>query len=80
MSTIDTIFRLARLYAAHRQIALSTVGREVMGHGHFFERLKAGRVTLRRVEAAPGQFSDHWPADLPWPTDIPRPAPRKDAA
>ena len=73
--TTTEILRVARIYAAHRRIALSTVGRLGMGHGHFFDRLADGRVTIRRAERALQWLSDHWPADLVWPSDIPRPAP-----
>ncbi len=75
---VQSIFRVAHAYADHRQIALSTVGRLGMGHGHFFERLAAGRVTLRRADRALQWFSDHWPVDLEWPPDIPRPPPNSD--
>lgn len=66
---------LGALYASHRNLALSTVGRLVAGHGSFFQRVSEGRVTLRRAAQAVQWLSDHWPSDLSWPDDIPRPEP-----
>ena len=83
MDIAESILRVAAVYGAHRNFALSTVGRIAMGSGQFFKRLKAGRVTIRRAGAALQWFSDHWPAGLEWPADIPRPTPnpdRKEAA
>ncbi len=79
MTTSDAITQLAQRYADHRQIALSTVGRLAMGHGHFFLRLEEGRVTIRRAERALQWFSAHWPEGLEWPADIPRPDPSENA-
>ena len=81
MDITESILRVAAVYGAHRNFAPSTVGRIAMGHGRFFERLRAGRVTIRRAEAALQWFSDHWPADLEWPAKIERPVPSpKDEA
>ena len=83
MDITESILRVAAVYGAHRNFAPSTVGRIAMGHGQFFRRLEAGRVTIRRAEAALLWFSDHWPEALEWPSDIPRPTPnpdRKEAA
>ena len=61
----SSIAQLAQLYADHRRLALSTVGRLAMGHGHFFIRLAAGRVTIRRANDALQWFSDQWPRRSP---------------
>ena len=75
MSTANHVLRVATAYAAHKGLALSTVGRLAAGKGTFFELLSEGRVTIRRAERVLQWFSDNWPADLAWPADIPRPAP-----
>ncbi len=72
----DDLTRLGRVYARRRGLALSTVGRLAGGQGTFFDRVAAGRVTIRRVDRAIQWFSDHWPAELAWPEDLPRPEPR----
>lgn len=71
-----------RRYAAHRGIALSTLGRLAVGSSTVAERMGRGRVTIATIGRIEQWLSDHWPADLAWPSDIPRPAPRvgKDAA
>ena len=83
MTTKEAILHLGAALASHRGIAISTLGREMMGHGHFFRRLQEGRTTIGCAERALDRLSDRWPADLDWPSDIPRPDPspsRKDAA
>lgn len=72
----DALIRLGRAYARRRGLALSTVGRLAGGQGAFFDRVAAGRVTIRRVDRAIQWFSDHWPAELAWPRDLLRPEPR----
>lgn len=72
----DDLIRLGRAYGRFRGLALSTVGRLAGGQGAFFQRVAAGRVTIRRLERAVQWFSDHWPAELAWPEDLLRPAPQ----
>ena len=72
----DALIRLGSAYARRRGLALSTVGRLAGGQGAFFDRVAAGRVTIRRVDRAIQWFSDHWPAELTWPGDLLRPEPR----
>ena len=74
----DNVFRVARIYAEQRGITMKTLGTYAAGHGHFFERLAVGRVTIRRTAQVLQWFSDHWPAGLAWPSDIPRPLPTTD--
>lgn len=73
---------LMQKYAAHRGIALSTLGRLAVGSSTVADRMERGRVTIATIARIEHWLSDHWPADLAWPSDIPRPAPRvgKDAA
>ena len=71
----DNVFRVARIYAGKRGITMKTLGTYAAGHGHFFERLAVGRVTIRRTEQVLQWFSDNWPDGLEWPADIPRPRP-----
>ena len=78
--TTAALIRLAEMYAQHLRLAMTTVGRLAMGHGHSFRRLAAGRVTIRRAERALQWFSEHWPPDLAWPEDISRPAPNQPPA
>ncbi len=56
------------------------MGRLAAGHGGFEKRLRAGRVTVRRIDRVAQWLSDHWPFDLDWPADIPRPTPATEAA
>lgn len=72
----DDLIRLGRAYGRFRGLALSTVGRLAGGQGAFFQRVAAGRVTIRRVDRAVQWFSDHWPAELAWPEDLLRPEPQ----
>ena len=70
------LLRLARLLSAHEGIRLTTLGRWVANHGHFFTRLEAGRtLTEARAIRVSQALSDRWPGGLPWPSDISRPAP-----
>lgn len=72
----DDLIRLGRTYGRFRKLALSTVGRLAGGQGAFFQRVAAGRVTIRRLDRAVQWFSDHWPAELAWPEDLLRPEPQ----
>ena len=72
----DELIRLGRAYGRFRGLALSTVGRLAGGQGAFFQRVAAGRVTIRRIDRAVQWFSDHWPAGLTWPEDLLRPEPQ----
>lgn len=77
----DTLLRLARMYAAHRKLKLSTLATYAVNDGKFFKSLAAGGgCTLRRAARAVEYFNQNWPADLEWPRDITRPAkPKKEA-
>lgn len=70
----DAMLTLARRYAAHRALTLSTVSTYVTGSGDTFARLEQGRtITLRRAEVLLKKFSERWPQKLEWPAEIPRP-------
>ena len=70
------LVRLARMFADHRGITLSTAGRLLANHGAFFTRLLSGHtVTEYRAERVARAMSHRWPVDLAWPADIPRPVP-----
>lgn len=71
----DTLTKLARAFAAHKGLKLSTVSTYAAQDGKYFDRLEHGAgCTLRKAERLVQWFSDNWPADLEWPRDIQRPA------
>ena len=76
----NQILRLARIYAAAKGHALSTVSLRIAGQGSLFGRLENGGadLTIGRRDHIFQKFSDHWPDGLEWPTDIPRPEPRPE--
>ena len=76
--TTDDLGRLCTVYAAARGLAIATVGRLAAGHGGFEKRLRAGRVTVRRIRSRravafrplavrPGVARRHPPPDPPPP-------------
>ena len=69
----DHLQIVARAYARHRGITLSTLGTYAANHGKFFERLREGRVTVRRASEVFQWLSANWPEDLEWPPDASRP-------
>ncbi len=71
--TAAAIVEAGRRLAAHRGIAISTLGREAIGSSRFFEDLKAGRVTFRRAARLVARLSAMWPENLDWPDAIKRP-------
>jgi hypothetical protein len=72
---------VAKSYADHSGLKLSTVAAYAVNDGKFFDRIaKGGSCTLRTAHRLVGFLSENWPADLAWPTDIPRPPKSKDAA
>ena len=81
-ATIPGLLVLARTYAAHQGLSLSTVSTYVTKDGKIFGRLERGEATctLRRADQILQWFSDNWPVDLEWPAGIERPAPSAGAA
>jgi hypothetical protein len=72
--TPTNILRLANLYCAAENIALSTLGkRACRGNHHVFHRMKSGQGTnsrtLAKIEAF---FYANWPNNAPWPPDLGR--------
>ena len=75
MDTTESVVSLCKLYMAVRHIAGSTLCREATGNSTVWQRLPAGRVTIRTIDRLVQYLSDNWPAGLAWPSDIPRPLP-----
>jgi len=58
---------LAKAYASHQRVAISTVGLRAANHGGFFDRLRCGgSITDQRYQRLVEWFSKNWPDDLPW--------------
>lgn len=75
------IVRLAKLYAAHRNLSHWRVSFLMRGNGKFIKNLESGHTcTLKTHEKCLTWASENWPADLEWPGDIPRPQIKEDAA
>ena len=72
---MESTIALMSLYAERRRVALTTLGRLMIGSSTIAERLAQGRANIRTVRRVEQWLSDHWPDDLDWPADIPRPAP-----
>ena len=77
---MDSTIILMQRYAEWRGIALSTLGRLMVGSSTIADRARQGRVTFATAQRIHQWLSDHWPADLDWPSNIPRPRPQRDAA
>lgn len=78
-----SLVRVGKILAAHSGLELSTLGRKIANHGHFFTRLEEGKtITEARMGRAFQRLSDRWPPDLEWPPDIarPEPTPAEEAA
>ena len=67
---------LARAYADHSGIALTTAGVRACRNDKLFVRLAAGKTcTVRSLERAALWLAANWPEGLAWPPDVPRPEP-----
>ncbi len=75
----QTILTLAKAYAEHTGLALSTISTYAAEDGKWLINLQKPEVscTLRKAERVLQWFSDNWGADLEWPRNITRPAPSK---
>ena len=73
---------LAKLYASHLGLKLSTVATYAAKDGKFFKSLEDGAgCTLGKAQRVIDYFDLHWPADLQWPREVPRPrSPKKKEA
>lgn len=76
------LLELAKAFASHRGLALSTVSTYAANDGKFFNRLALGSgCTVKRAASLAAWFDENWDRDLEWPRDIPRPsANQEDAA
>lgn len=77
---MNSTLKLMDLYAAHRGVALSTLGRLMVRSSTLADRIACGRVTIATVERIHQWLSDRWPDEdvLPWPhEEIPRPPRRR---
>lgn len=66
----------AEIYAAERDIGLSTLGRLAAGDWRFFSNLRDDdkTFTARKYDEVLQWFSDHWPIAVGWPKEVLRPA------
>ena len=71
----DDLLEVAERHSVARRISLATLGTYAANDGSFFNRLRAGRVTLRRADHVMQWLSDHWIEGVEWPARIPRPEP-----
>ena len=76
----QNLMRLGGIFAEARGIALASLGTYMVRDACFFDRVRNGRVTVRRVERALQWLSDNWPDGCEWPADIPRPEPSGERA
>jgi len=78
----SSLLTLARLYATHRGLKLSTVATYAAKDGKFFKSLDDGAgCTIGKAERVVEYFDLNWPADLEWPREVPRPrSPKKKEA
>jgi hypothetical protein len=79
--TEDQIIRMAKAYANHTGLKLTTLGAYAVRDGKLFEQIANGRECRRKTRnALAAWFDANWPADLEWPADIPRPSKPKEKA
>ena len=76
----QSLIAAAQIYATARGIEMASLGTYLVRDARFFDRLRVGRVTVRRVDRAAHRLSEMWPEDLAWPPDIPRPGSPEGAA
>ena len=76
----QSLITAAQIYATARGIEMASLGTYLVRDARFFDRLRVGRVTVRRVDRAARRLSEMWPDDLAWPSDIPRPESPKATA
>lgn len=66
---IRNLLTLAKAYAGHKGLGLSTVGRYSHGSSDIFEKLEAGQVsvTLKKYDQMVAYLDENWPDDLKRP-------------
>lgn len=75
------LLKLAKVFASHRGLSLSTVSTYAANDGKFFNSLATGSgCTIKRAAALLAWFDQNWDRDLAWPSDIPRPSVNKEDA
>lgn len=72
----QTILTLAKAYAEHTGLTLSTISTYAADDGKWLTNLQKEEVscTFRKAERVLSWFDRNWAADLEWPRDIARPA------
>ena len=71
---VHDIEKLARAFAGHTDLKLSTIANYAVNDGKLFKRFSEGRsCTLKTATRMVDWLNQRWPADLEWPADIPRP-------
>jgi hypothetical protein len=75
MSFTQQIINLARAYAAHVAVPLTTVSKRAFAESKLLDKVADGRasMTLSRAEQGVVWFAAHWPDGLEWPDGIARP-------
>lgn len=66
---VSNLLKLAKAYAAHEGIKLSTVGRYIHGSSDIFDALEAGSVSisLKKYDTMVAKLDKRWPDDLKRP-------------
>lgn len=66
---VANLLMLARTYAEHEGLTLTTVGRYFHGTGPIFEMLEGGKrsIYLTTYDSMVAEFRKKWPKGLPWP-------------
>lgn len=79
--TADQLIELARAFASHRGLSLSTVSTYAANDGKFFGRLANGSgCTVKRAATLLTWFDHNWDRDLAWPESVPRPSTKTEDA
>lgn len=70
----NNLLVLAKAYATHKNLSLSTVSTYAANAGRFMANIEDGKsCTLRTYQRVVVWFAANWPADLEWPKGVERP-------